>query len=83
MLRIHALGKAQPHRQTLHNFDVVSGRIFRRQKGELIAAGAGHTLDVTVVFSVGGINVNRRPSPRWMSRNWFSLKFAVTQISSS
>jgi hypothetical protein len=37
--------EANPHWQSLHDLDVVTGRVFRRQQTVEFASRAGHALD--------------------------------------
>ena len=47
--------------QTLHDLDVVAGRILGWQQAKAIAARARHVLDVTVIVPAEGVNVDRDP----------------------
>ncbi len=58
MVRVLPGFEQKPHGQPLHDFDVVAGGVFRRQKADAIAAYAGHTLDVAAMISGEGIDVN-------------------------
>src|SRR5260370_28560282 len=58
MLGILAWFKPDSHWQTLNDFHIVAGRIFRRQQAEPIAAGPRHVLHVTAIGSPKRIDVN-------------------------
>ena len=74
------------HRHALHDLDEVAGRVLRRQQAEARAGRAGDAVDLAVELRAA---VARRPSivdalaRRACSRSCVSLKFAVTQTSSS
>ena len=55
MVIIFAFVEADTHRQALHNFYEIAGGVFRRQKAGACAGGAGHALDLPVVFTAVGI----------------------------
>ena len=70
------------HRNALHDFHVVAGGVFRRQQAEARAAGAGDAVDLAVVGSAVGVDVDGDALAGFISRSCVSLKFAVTQMSS-
>src|ERR1700735_516053 len=59
MVRILTRVEANPHRQSLHDLDVVAGRVFGRQQTIEFASRPGQAFDVAVVVASGSIDVNR------------------------
>src|ERR1700744_1467632 len=61
--------EANPHRQALHNFDAVAGRVFRRQQTVEFTSRAGQALDVALVIASSGIDVDGHGRTADSSRN--------------
>src|SRR6202451_3611752 len=59
MVRVLARVEANPDRQSLHDLDVVAGRVFGRQQTVEFASRAGQAFDVALVVASSGIDVNR------------------------
>src|ERR1700692_4222367 len=59
MVRVLSGVEANPHRQSLHNLDVVAGGVFGGQQAVEFAGRSRHAFDVALVVATGRIDVNR------------------------
>src|ERR1035437_5982351 len=57
-LRIFIRVEANSNREPLHDFDIVSRRVFRREQAEKSAGGAGHVFEVAIKVMIESVDVN-------------------------
>ena len=58
MVRIFTWVEANPDRQSLHDLDVIAGRVFGRQQTVEFAGRAGQAFDITLVVESGCVDMN-------------------------
>src|SRR5215471_11861911 len=58
MLRVLAFFKSDLHRNPLHNFHIIAGRVLWRQQAGPAGSGRSKTVNVALVVAVVGIDVN-------------------------
>jgi hypothetical protein len=61
--------QANPDRQALHHFDVIAGRVLRRQKTREFASRTRQTFYISLVIASGSINVDCNRLAAMHSRN--------------